>query len=80
MLSGKHGLDGDLMKVKIKAFNVDMDVKNNGVEFQVHSNDGEFLGDCYVTKSGMIWCRGKTTRANGVKVGWEEFINWMEEE
>lgn len=66
------------MKVKIKSFDVDMEVKNTGLEFQVHANDGSFKGDCYVTKTGLIWCAGKTTRENGVKVKWEDFIKWME--
>lgn len=65
------------MQVKIKSFDVEMDVKNNGVEFQVHDNDGKFLGDRYVTKSGVTWCAGKTTRANGKKVSWPKFIELM---
>lgn len=62
------------MQVKIKSFDVEMDVKNNGVEFQVHDNEGKFLGDFYVTKSGVTWCAGKTTRVNGKKLKWEKFI------
>ena len=67
------------MKVKIKKFGVDMEVKNIGVEFQVHDNEGNFLGDCYVTKAGLVWCRGRTRKANGASVSWQEFIGWMEE-
>lgn len=66
------------MKVKIKSFDVDMDVKNNGVEFQVHDNDGTFMGDVYVAKGGVTWCAGKTTRANGIKLNWSKFIKLME--
>lgn len=66
------------MKVKIKRFAVDMDVKNAGIEFQVHDNAGNFLGDCYVTKTGLIWCCGRTRKQNGVPVSWNEFIQWME--
>jgi hypothetical protein len=65
------------MKVSIKKFDVAMDVKNNGIEFQVHGNDGAFRGDCYVTKTGLIWCEGKKPRKNGVNVSWDEFIEWM---
>lgn len=32
------------MKVVIKTFSVDMEVKSNSVEFQVHSNAGDHLG------------------------------------
>jgi hypothetical protein len=66
------------MKVSIKSFDVQMDVKNNGIEFEVYDSAGKFLGDCIVTKKGLIWCRGKTSRKNGVKVSWQEFIDWME--
>lgn len=65
------------MKVKIKNFGVDMEVKNTGVEFQVHDNQGNFLGDCYITKTGVIWCEGRTRKENGVKATWQEFIEWM---
>ncbi len=66
------------MKVVIKDFAVNMDIKNKGVEFQVHGNDGTFKGDCYVTKTGLTWCAGRTTRQNGVPVTWQDFIDWME--
>ncbi|MEA1943711.1 MAG: hypothetical protein U9P68_15820 [Pseudomonadota bacterium] len=66
------------MKVKIKSFSVDMEVKNSGIEFQVHDNSGNFLGDCYVTKSGVIWCQGKTHKKNGAHASWDEFIQWMQ--
>lgn len=65
------------MPVSIKKFDVQMDVKNNGVEFDVYDNDGTFRGDIIITKSGVIWCNGKTNRKNGVKVSWNEFIDWM---
>jgi len=65
------------MDVSIKSFDVAMDVKNKGVEFQVYTNDGIFRGDMIVTKSGVIWCEGKKRRENGAKVNWEDFIAWM---
>jgi hypothetical protein len=34
----------------IKEFNVAMEVKNNGIEFEVYDNDGTFRGDCYSQK------------------------------
>ena len=67
------------MKVRIKKFSVDMEVKNAGIEFQVNSNDGAHLGDCYITKKGLIWCQGRRLKANGVTVTWDEFIRWMED-
>lgn len=65
------------MKVSIKTFDVDMQVKNNGIEFAIYSNQDEFLGDVYVTKTGLIWCEGRKQRENGTKASWQEFIDWM---
>ncbi len=65
------------MKVSIKDFGVDMEVKNRGIEFEMHYNAGTFKGNCYVTKSGLIWCEGKTQKKNGIRVSWDEFIDWM---
>ena len=64
------------MKVGIKSFDVKMDVKNKGIELEVHnpSNGNEHLGDCYVTKGGLIWCEGKKERKNGIKLGWKQLM------
>lgn len=57
----------------------DMDIKNNGVEFDVYSVDGsKHLGDLIVTKTGLTWCKGATRRENGAKANWDRFIEWME--
>ena len=67
------------MKVTIKSFDVGMEVKNNGIEFDIYAPNGtDRLGDCIVTKTGLTWCKGKTNRKNGVKVTWQDFITWME--
>ncbi len=68
------------MKVAIKSFDVEMEVKTNGIEFQVKDNDGSLKGDCYLTKTGLIWCEGQTTRPRGKKVSWNKFIEWMNAE
>ncbi len=63
------------MKVWIKSFDVEMQVKSNGIELEVRSTDDEQqLGDCYATMTGLIWCEGKTDKKNGVKVSWPDFI------
>ncbi|NVN85374.1 MAG: hypothetical protein HXX15_04710 [Rhodopseudomonas sp.] len=67
------------MQVKIKDFTVEMEVKNKGLEFEVRDNDGNFLGDCYVTKTGLEWCNGKITQGNGRKISWQKFIAMMAE-
>jgi len=64
--------------VTIKDLDVEMEVKTNGIEFQVRNNDGTLLGDCYLTKTGLTWCKGQTTRPKGKKITWAQFINWME--
>lgn len=61
------------MKVLIKKFAVDMEVKSKGIELEIKSPDGtSHLGDCYITKASIIWCKGKTIKANGVKISWEQ--------
>jgi hypothetical protein len=69
---------GGAMKVSIKDFDVAMDVKNKGIEFEVYDNHDVFLGDFILTKTGVIWCKGKTGRQNGKKLSWEQFIENME--
>ena len=63
------------MEVWIKSLEVEMQVKQKGIELEVRSKDGtEQLGDCYATMTGLVWCQGRTKKENGVKVKWEEFI------
>jgi hypothetical protein len=63
------------MDVSIKSFDVAMDVKTKGIELEIReSNEGARLGDLFVTKVGLIWCKGNTTRKNGQKVKWTDFI------
>jgi hypothetical protein len=62
------------MEVWIKSFEVDMQVKQKGIELEVRSADGKTqLGDCYATMTGLVWCKGRKQKENGVKVKWEEF-------
>ena len=67
------------MKVSIKNFEVEMDLKNNGVEFEVYDHD-KHLGDVILTKTSVIWCRGRIRRDNGKRFTWEEFIERMEQD
>ncbi|MBF0459591.1 MAG: hypothetical protein HQK99_17010 [Nitrospirae bacterium] len=62
------------MNVWIKKFDVDMQVKSNGIELEIRSTNGETqIGDCYATQTGLTWCKGKTTKPKGVKVSWDDF-------
>jgi hypothetical protein len=66
------------MKVTVKDFSISMEVKNKGMELDVYDTKGKHLGDLIVTKSGLTWCKGKTTAANGTKISWKKFIEQME--
>ena len=67
------------MKIIIKEFVVDMEVKSSGIEFEVRTPDNKKqLGDCYITKTGMIWCEGRKGKNNGIKISWDEFIQIMQ--
>ena len=69
------------MDVKIKDFNVEMLVKNKGIEFEIRETQGkggDRLGDVVLNKTGLIWCKGKTTAQNGKPVSWSDFIDWVE--
>lgn len=43
------------MKVGIKNLAVSMDVKTNGVEFEVYDSNDTFLGDFVVSKAKLVW-------------------------
>jgi hypothetical protein len=66
------------MKVSIKDFDVEMDVKNNGIELDITDNAGRHLGDVFVTKTRLIWCKGKIKRKNGKEITWEDFMAYMD--
>jgi hypothetical protein len=67
------------VKVWIKDFAVDMELKNTGIELDVADPQGNHLGDLIVTKTQLIWCQGRTRRENGKKIDWGEFIALMNE-
>jgi hypothetical protein len=63
------------MDVSIKSFDVEMDVKNKGVEFGIREpNGGERLGDLIITRANLIWCDGRERRENGKKIKWADFV------
>ena len=68
------------MKVCVKDFTIEMEIKNNGMEFEVRDNNETHRGDIFVTKTGLTWCGGRTHRDNGQKVTWYKFISWMNEQ
>lgn len=68
------------MKVSVKDFAVTMELKNKGIELDIYDNAGTHLGDLVVTKTKLIWCRGKTKAENGIPIEWDDFISYMESE
>lgn len=69
------------MQVKIKSFDVSMDVKSKGIEFEVREPKGSTqIGDFYLTMSGLTWCEGKKAKHNGIKISWVEFQDIMKSE
>lgn len=63
------------MNVIVKDFYVSMELKANGMELGVYTPDNQTqLGDCFVAMKGLTWCKGKTTRAKGILMPWETFI------
>ena len=66
------------MKVSIKKMNVEMELKNAGIEFEIRDPQGNFIGDVVLTKSNLTWCKGRTTKGNGISIKWEDFISYME--
>jgi hypothetical protein len=66
------------MNVAITSFNVEMAVKNKGIELEVHEPGGKKkLGDLVITKTHLIWCEGQTRPENGKKIKWTNFIEMV---
>ena len=64
------------MNVKIKKFEIEMEVKTNGIELEVRTPDGtKQLGDLIVSKTGLKWCKGKSTK--GKFMTWEKFTSMI---
>jgi len=66
------------MNVSIKDFDVNMKIKNNGIELDISDSNDEHLGDLFVTKTKLIWCKGKKKRENGKEIKWEDFMDYMD--
>lgn len=67
------------MKVWITEFEVEQELKTKGMQVDVYAPDGaDRLGDLTITKTKLIWCKGKKHKKNGVEVTWADFIAWME--
>lgn len=65
------------MKVWIKKFDVAMELKTKGIEFEVRNNSDEFLGDLRLGKAVVEWCPGRTRQGNGRQKSWDELITFF---
>jgi hypothetical protein len=68
------------MNVSIKDFQVDMQLKNNGVELEIRTPQGAHLGDLCIGRGTIEWCKGKKNRGNGIKKNWNDLIAFFEDE
>ena len=76
------------MKLLIKSFDVDMEVKTKGIEIDVYELDqkqadgttkkGDRLGDVILNKKGLTWCKEARPAAPRATKTWKEVITWME--
>jgi hypothetical protein len=69
------------MQVKTQPFKEALEIKSDGICFDVYGNGAKRLGDLAVTKAGLVWSKtapGKPMRNQGINVRWEEFINWVQ--
>ncbi len=67
------------MAVEIKSLGLPIPIKTVGVEFEIRTTDNkEQLGDLYITGSKIIWCKGRTSKENGVSLSWDKFIKLVE--
>ncbi len=67
------------MKVSIKDWGMPMEIKNKGIEIDVADDSSGHWGDLCVTKTGLVWCKGRIKKENGAKLTWEEFRNLMDD-
>jgi len=67
------------MKVNIKQLDVDIELKNRGMELSVYDTNNKHLGDLFINRANIIWCPGKSTlKSGGISMSWNEFIKDME--
>jgi hypothetical protein len=69
------------MQVKTQPFKEAIELKSEGISFDVYGNGAKRLGDLCVTKAGLVWSKGangKAQRAKGINVKWEDFISWVQ--
>jgi len=66
------------MDVSIKGLEVNMPLKNTGIELAVYDGD-KHIGDLFINKARIIWCPGKSTpESGGLPMSWKDFIKIWE--
>jgi hypothetical protein len=62
-------------QVFVKDFHVEQELKNKGMELGVWIKDGKHLGDIQISKTGVTWCEGRSSK-NVTKFSFDE-LNWI---
>ncbi|MCD6532578.1 MAG: hypothetical protein J7L25_00670 [Deltaproteobacteria bacterium] len=68
------------MKVNVDDLDVAMELGNNGILLSLYENDNTYRGKLRVSRGTVEWCKGKTRIGNGVKVNWNDLIEYFEED
>jgi hypothetical protein len=66
------------MQVFVKNISATIELKNNGMTFDLYETDGSYKGKIKLNRAGMVWCSGKTRLENGDKVSWYDLIEHLE--
>ena len=56
-----------------------VDVKTSPERYKVWDSKGFFLGSLYVNQARLVWCGRRIQPVNGIRIGWEDFIEYMNE-
>lgn len=69
------------MQVKTQSSKKPLEIKNEGVIFDIYGKNAKRLGGLSVTKAGLVWsqpAKRKAQAAGSVNVKWAEFIAWAQ--
>ena len=56
-----------------------VDIKTSSERYRIWDNQDNLLGSLYINKTRLVWCEGKTQLSNGIRIEWEDFIEYMNE-
>ncbi len=69
------------MKILVRQMPHNIDTKNSGIGIAVRSPNNKILhGHLNMTKTTLEWCESNISKGKGIKVKWEDFIDWMKKQ